>query len=153
MTIAWRFVKAKHALKAFDGEGARRYGGRWNRGGIAVVYISQSLALASLEEFVHLGDEGKKLKFVYFKVEIPDNIRIDQLTTLPGDWRNEPPSNSTQDMGTEWVKRNTSAVLKIPSAVVPIEFNYMLNIAHPDFKKIKIYDPVAFRFDPRMWKA
>lgn len=153
MTIAYRCVKADDARKAFNGEGARLWGGRWNRKGTAVVSVAESLALASLEKFVQLGDEGRNLKFVYIKVEIPDDVKIEQLPVLPTDWRSTPPSDSTQSAGTAWVEGNTSTVLKIPSALVTIEFNYMLNIAHPDFKKIKIYEPVDFSFDPRMWKV
>ena len=61
-------------------------------------------------------------------------------------------TKSTQDIGAQWVKSGSSAVLRVPSVLVPEEFNYLLNISHPDFKKIKIDDSVPFRFDPRMWK-
>ncbi len=153
MTIAWRFVKVKHVPGAFDGEGARRYGGRWNRKGITVVYVSESIALASLEEFVHVGYEGRKIEYAYIKVVIPDEVNIDTLKSLPADWRESPPPVSTQDIGTAWVQEGTSAVLKIPSAIIPVEFNYMFNIFHPDFRKIKTDKPVPFNFDLRMWKA
>lgn len=154
MTTVWRLVKAGHAPTAFDGEGARKDPGRWNHKGIAVVYVSESKALAALEVFVNTGDEGNHIKYVHIKAEIPDNIKIEiiQEKDLPTDWKKYPAPKSTQDIGTQWVKSGNSAVLRVPSVLVPEEFNYLLNISHPDFKKIKIDDSVPFRFDPRMWK-
>ena len=154
MTTVWRVVLADDAPKAFTGEGARIYGGRWNHEGIAVVYVCENLALALLEKFVHLGDEGKNLEFVYIKAEIPDNVRVDviQDKDLPIDWKIYEAPKSTQDLGAAWVQAGTSAVLRVPSVIVPEEFNYILNIAHSDFIKIKRYDLVPFSYDPRIWK-
>ncbi len=155
MTFIWRIVEDTPEAKAFDGEGSRITGGRWNHKGIAVVYASESIALSALEKFVNFGQRGKYLKFALTKAEIPLNIIIDvkEIKDLPPDWRKYPPPRSTQDLGTAWVKEGASAVLKIPSVIVPEEFNYILNVSHPDFKMIKTYDPVSFSFDSRMWEA
>lgn len=152
MTVAWRLVKERHASEAFTGEGARVYGGRWNKSGTPMVYVSGSLSLAALELFVHLGTGDSRIRFVYFKVETPEKAKIDDLSNLPRDWRKEPPPVSTQLMGTEWAEKRTSAILRIPSVVIPIENNFALNPLHPDFQTLKITGPWPFDFDPRMWE-
>lgn len=154
MITAFRLVKEKNSSDAFMGEGSRRFGGRWNHKGIAVVYMSDSLALAALEQFIHLGREGLRIPFVYFKVEVPNHVSISltELDVLPEDWRKEPPPNSTKDLGTQWAKSKNSALLRVPSAIVPIGFNYLVNINHPENRDMKISDPEPFSFDPRMWK-
>ena len=150
MIIAWRIVKSNHAKTAFSGEGARIYGGRWNHKGTSLVYLGGSLALASLELFVHLGKAGANLPFVSFRVEIPKKLIAD-LPNLPRNWRQQPPPRSTKDAGTAWADQGKRPVLKVPSVLVPREHNYMLNVRHPNFGKIAIDSPEPFSFDPRMW--
>lgn len=154
MTTAWRVVKARRASEAFTGEGARRYGGRWNPPGIPIVYAADTLALAVLELFVHLGPAHARLRFVTLRVEIPDGLRIESVgvATIPSTWRSEPPSEETQAIGAEWVRRGTSAVLRVPSVLIPSETDYVLNPRHPDFPRIVVSRPEPFGFDPRMWK-
>jgi len=151
---AWRLDKARYAKDAFTGEGARRVSGRWQHKGIPVVYVSDSLALAVLEKFVHLGFDVSHIKFVYRKIEIPDTVIVEKLKTtdLPNDWTAEPPNNSTKDIGTDWARKAETAVLRVPSVLVPKSWNYLLNPTHSDFKKIRISDAMPFVFDARMWK-
>ena len=101
MKVVWRLTKERLAGEAFTGEGAKRFGGRWNNEGTAVVYTSESLSLAALEQFVHLGSDGLIIPFVYFKVSIPSSVKIINLKNedLPTDWRSEPPANSTMNLG------------------------------------------------------
>jgi RES domain-containing protein len=154
MITAFRLVKKKYTWEAFSGEGSRLFGGRWNRKGTSVVYLSDTLALAALEQFIHLGRQGLHISFVYFDVVIPDSVSIASVEAhaLPKDWRREPPPDSTQDLGTRWAESGSSALVRVPSAVVPVGFNYLLNIKHPDVKKIKTGDPKPFTFNSRMWK-
>jgi RES domain-containing protein len=154
MITAFRLVKKNHASAAFAGEGARRFGGRWNHKGTSVVYLSDTLSLAALEQFIHLGREGLHLSFVYFEVLIPERVSISKIEPhkLPKDWRNEPPLNSTKDIGTGWVQSGSASLLEVPSAIIPIGCNYLLNTARPDMKLIKISTQKPFSFDPRMWK-
>jgi RES domain-containing protein len=154
LITAWRIVKKSRAGEAFTGEGARRYGGRWNHRGTAVVYVADSLPLAALELFVHIGPAYKGLDFASFKVEIPSRVTIDTLSakTMPKNWRQEPAPAACKDLGTEWVKQETAAVLRVPSVVVPKNHNYVLNVHHRDFRKLKITRQDDFAFDPRMWK-
>lgn len=119
-----------------------------------MVYLADSLALAALEQFVHIHGASSRIPFVSFRVEIPDGVRMTALDArkLPSNWRAEPPPGGTMAIGDRWVKEGSSAALKAPSVIVPEEFNYVLNPLHPDFGKIRIRPPKPFSFDPRMWK-
>ena len=147
---AWRIVKEKHAATAFNGEGARLYGGRWNSAGVSLIYTSGTKALVALESLVHLNPP---VIFKYLAIPIEfDNALVEKIApdTLPADWTDEPPPPSTKDIGDTWVKEGRSTVLEIPSVIIPGEANYLLNPAHPDFKKIVIGKPEPFSFDPRL---
>lgn len=152
MRVFWRLVKTSRAPHAFDGEGARMYGGRWNHPGTGLVYVSESLALAALETLVHLTPGSRHLLFQSFRVEAPASLRIEELHahSLPKDWRAEPPRDETKDIGTEWAKRGSSCVLLLPSAVVPSERNALLNPDHSEFPSLKIASTGEFSFDPRL---
>jgi RES domain-containing protein len=153
LITAWRLVNRRRVGDAFTGDGARRYGGRWNRRGTPVVYLADSLALAALEYFVHLGREAARLRFVYFRVAIPDDaLEVLRPDDLPTNWRAEPPPRETMDLGSAWTRRARAAVLRVPSALVPVEFNYVLNPLHPDSRRVRHARPEPFHFDPRMWK-
>lgn len=151
MVQAWRIVHEKYAHSAFDGEGARLTGGRWNTEGTAMVYTAGALSLALLEIIVHL-EFAETLKF--FKA-IP--IRFEESTAqsidpadLPANWTQSPPLWITQARGNYWIKTNSSAILRVPSVVVPFESNYLLNPRHPDFKTIVIGKAIDLPVDPRM---
>ncbi len=148
-----RIVKARHAANAFDGEGARLAGGRWNAPGSAVAYTSQSLALAALETFIHLGDEGLGIRFVSFRIEIPAELAVQEVLRPPKDWRKEPPVRASMALGTAWLRSKNAVALSVPSAILPTERNLLLNPAHPRFHQLRISKPTPLVFDPRMWKA
>jgi RES domain-containing protein len=147
-------VKAAHAATAFDGEGARRYGGRWNERGTSVVYLGGTLSLAALETFVHLTAADARLVFAAIEVIVPDGVAIAELQSerLPRNWRAEPPPEGTRAIGTEWARGGESLLLRVPSVIVPRETNYLLNPAHPDFRRLSIRPSQPFGFDERMWK-
>ena len=128
-----------------NGEGARLYGGRWNSAGRAAVYTAGTQSLAALEILVHaaaLGDD-----YIAVRIRLPVDLRIETipLSTL-GDWETE----TTRSIGDRWLAGETSAILCVPSKVIPVEFNYVLNPAHPDFRRVIIADPEPFRFDQRL---
>ena len=153
MIIAWRIVGARFKDDAFSGEGARHRGGRWNSKGTTIVYTAGSLALASIEMMVNLP--GPKLLEEFFRIPVhipPDLVTDLPLDKLPGDWDSRPVSPSTRDTGDRWAKNRKSAVLKVPSVVVPEEYNYLLNPTHPDFEKLTIGSLIKYRFDPRLAK-
>ncbi len=150
----WRLVKARHAATAFDSEGARRFGGRWNVRGVPVVYLSDSLSLAALEVFVHLSAEDGRLHFAAIRVDVPEHVAIPSLPAaeLPPNWREEPPPDECKRIGSEWFTAGTSALLRLPSVIIPDEFNVLLNPQHSDFKALVFHPPQPFGFDARMWK-
>ena len=152
MPDAWRIVKAKHAATAFSGQGAADYGGRWNSRGVAVVYVSGSKSLAALECLVHLNPPVL-FKYFVFPVQF-DRALVEEfpLKKLPQEWDTEPPPPSVQAIGDDWVRTARSAVLAVPSVVVSGEPNFLLNPAHPDFKKIIIGKPEPFAFDSLLIK-
>ena len=150
MPQAWRIVKAKHAATAFSGDGAAKTGGRWNSRGVPVVYASSTKSLAALETLVHLNPPVP-FKYVAFRLQFDDTlIENVPLNRLPADWRVDPPPPSTKAIGDAWLREVRSAVLALPSVIVPGELNYLLNPAHPAFKKISISKPERFAFDPRL---
>jgi len=146
----WRLVTARFANSAFSGEGARLYGGRWNRKGIPLVYTAGSQSLAMLEMLVQ--DEPLRARYVMIPARIPKAVKIEHLKTetLPDDWRDLAAREHLQAIGSEWAQRQASAVIAVPSAVIPAETNYLLNPAHPDFKKIDIGKPQPFITDLRL---
>ena len=150
MRGAWRIVKKKHAATAFDGEGAWLFGGRWNSQGTRMIYTSGTKALATLENLVHLNPPVT-FKYVAIPIEF-DEALVETVfaADLPADWTEEPPPPATKEIGDIWVKEARSAVLELPSVIIQTEPNYLLNPAHPDFKKIKIGKPIPFAFDPRL---
>lgn len=150
MARGWRIVPENRANDAFLGEGARLYGGRWNSPGVAIVYGSQNKSLAALEQLVHFNPITPN-RFKVFQFQFPDSlIESVLLRNLPKGWRQEPPPPFTQQLGNVWARELRSAVLAIPSIIIPDELNYLLNPAHPDFKTITIGKPENFSFDARL---
>lgn len=150
MIEVWRIVKQKYTASAFDGEGARINGGRWNHDGISMVYTSSSLSLAALELFVNL-DRPPHVHLVAIPAYLPKECVIKHSIPLPEGWNTYPASNMSKDIGTRWIENAASAVLQLPSVIIPSEFNYLLNPNHSDFKKITLGSPSVFSFDQRMW--
>jgi RES domain-containing protein len=149
---AFRIVKRRHAKQAFNGEGARLAGGRWNSPGQRAMYLSTTLSLAAMETFVHLGEDAVRLAYVYFEVEIPAAITVSTLARAPKGWRDEPPTTASMRAGDQWLMAGKSALLEVPSAVIPSEMNLILNPMHPDSAKLRVGAARAIHFDPRMWK-
>ena len=149
MLTVWRVVTERYADSAFSGEGARLYGGRWNPQGIAMVYTAQTQSLALLEMLVQ--DSPLRAHYVMIPARFPERIveRIDPAS-LPADWREISARGELQQLGATWSQTRTSAVLAVPSAVVPAECNYLLNPDHPDFIHIEIGAREQWLTDPRL---
>jgi RES domain-containing protein len=150
MLEGWRIVKTKHAPTAFTGEGAAKTGGRWNSRGVPIVYASSTQSLAALESLVHLNPPVL-FRYVAFHIRF-DEALLETLSrkSLPADWSAQPPGSASQTIGDRWAQSARSAVLSVPSTIIPGEANYLLNPAHPDFRKIAIGEPEPFAFDPRL---
>ena len=152
MITAWRITKTVHAARAFDGEGARIAGGRWTSPGLPVVYTAENAALAALEVLVHL-DVSTHPPYVLIPCTFPPGIvlRLDRRR-LSGHWRAYPAPAALQQLGDAWVKSGASAILEVPSVVIDMQANFLLNPAHPDFARVRTGKPVPFDFDPRLLK-
>ncbi len=151
MPAAWRIVSEARAATPFDGAGARRHGGRWNSPGHPVVYTAGSRALAALEVLVHLPRPAPPMRFRLFSVKIPDALV--ETVTDPGVLQAAASASvqkTTQRFGDDWLRSRRSAVLRVPSAVIPEEPNYLLNPAHPAFSRLAPGAGLPFAFDPRL---
>lgn len=150
MIRVWRTVNKRYAKTAFSGEGSFKRGGRWSSRRNAVVYTSDSLSLATLELIVHGVSVDTIKNQVFIAAEIPEAI-ITELDTnqLPSNWRSVSTMPQLQVLGDQWIKANRFAVLKVPSAVIPIEFSYVINLNHIDFKKIHIGPAQQHALDER----
>jgi RES domain-containing protein len=143
----WQLVEPEH-LPGLSGEGPRKNGGRWNSPGKPVVYCASSLALAALEVFVNLPrDKRRKGKVPEQKAveyELPDSLC--RLSGFPGAM----PEENTRPLGDDWLEQAECLALSVPSNVVPLEANVILNPRHPDMHKIKVLRIEPFEFDPRL---
>jgi RES domain-containing protein len=149
--VGWRIVKEKHAKAAFSGEGARIYEGRWNSTGVPMVYCSEHLSLAALKILAHIQPVTIRDKFRVFRVSWDETLMtMVDLKKLPKGWNHQPPSAASKNVGDEWIKSGRSAVLALPSVLVPQERTFLLNPKHRDFAKIKIKDTGNFVLDPRL---
>lgn len=147
----WRICHPRHIDSAFSGEGARIEGGRWNNVGTRMVYTSEGHSLAILEIFVHT-DTYRQIKNhviipATFDKKLSGFLDYDEI---PDDWQDDPIPPSTRKMGDKWIKAKKSAVLQVPSTIVPHQFNYLINPDHPDFSKIEIGLPERLYIDPRI---
>lgn len=152
MLSVWRITTAAYARSAFSGEGARLYGGRWNPKGVPMVYTAASQSLAMLEMLVQ--DQPLRARYVMIEARIPGGMPIDRLRVddLPSDWREFGARAKLQTIGAEWARKRRTAVLAVPSSIVPAESNYLLNPLHPDFKRIKVGKPATVKTDLRLIK-
>lgn len=149
--VAWRIVKTRYADEAFRGEGARRYGGRWTSPGRPVVYTAEHASLAALEVLVHLGSSRLLNAYSILRCEF-DSALLRTLVPadLPVDWRSAPAPVSLRQIGDRWLTEQASPVLGVPSAVIPLEHNYLINPLHPEFPRLTLGSPEPFGFDPRL---
>lgn len=154
MAIGWRIVKKKYAGNAFDGEGARLNGGRWTSVGRPAVYTADSIALATLEVLVNIGVEAGILlttSYVLFRVGVPDQLVAEtDPTTLPKGWSAPRAPPDLARIGDAWLDSMEKPVLRVPSAVTPGEWNFILNPLHPDFRLLSIGPEEPYSFDPRL---
>jgi RES domain-containing protein len=147
---AWRIVKSEFADDAFSGEGAMLCAGRWHSEGTRIVYTSESIALATLEILVHM----RRIHVPSYSVipcSFPESLVEDlDVAFLPEEWSSAIAPTTLRRFGDVWARERVSAVLKVPSAVTLVEFNYLFNPEHPDFASIDIGEPRPFSLDLRL---
>lgn len=143
--IVWRICRA--AYTALDGEGARLNGNRWNSKGLAVNYATAALSLAALEYLVHVDQDLLPDDLVSMRIELPDadypSIQADEL---------EPPDESEWylEKGDSWIRSNQSLALIVPSVIIRVENNLLINPRHPDMAQVQVLEVKPFSFDPRL---
>lgn len=148
--IVYRLSRTKYA-NDLTGEGARLNGGRWNNKLIPCIYTAESRSLAILEYTVNVNIDDIPRALSMVTLEIPGkNILNLTEAGLPGNWKQSPAPASTRQLGTGLLHTAQNSVIKIPSTVIPEEFNYLLNPAHPERKNFRILDIQDFIFDVRI---
>jgi RES domain-containing protein len=153
--VVWRIAAETTHFEADDasGKGAEKTGGRWNRAGIAMLYASTSRALACLETIVHLGAGDIPLNRYLVEIALPkrawDSAVVLQPSQLVG-WDALPYSKTSMDWGTKWAMGKSSLLAKVPSIVVPEEFNVLINPTHPDISRLKVTKLRRWTYDARM---
>ncbi len=155
---AWRIATDTPAYQADDlsGEGAKQTGGRWNEAGIAIVYASETRALACLETIVHLNAGGLPLNRYLVEITIPDDVwrraRVETAPSLPVGWDAQPAGQVSLRLGRDWARSRACAILVVPSAIVPEESNILINPVHPDTARITARKHRRWLYDPRLTK-
>jgi RES domain-containing protein len=147
--LLYRIAKCTY-INDLSGTGARLYGGRWNSIGRPVVYMASSRALAVLEVLVHLPPTLIPDNFCQITFEVPDDVQTLNVKSLPANWQEYPEPSILKNMGDAFLKANKHLLLKVPSAVVKEEYNYLLNPAHPGIASVKAIDQQPFNFDERL---
>jgi RES domain-containing protein len=148
----WRICRERYAAEAFTGEGARRFGGRWNARGVSVVYASTSLALAAIELFVHFEPNQAPNDLVSIAAELPTAepaLRWDR-TTLPAHWWSDELA-PMRDLGDRWVSALESLAVLVPSIPIRGDWNLLINPHHPRIAELNVGAPERFEFDARMF--
>lgn len=151
----WRLCNERYADSAFEGIGAKRVGGRWNSRGTPIAYTSESLALAALELLVHVRAEDVPDDLIAISARVPHKLAVEpfgpEKEILPEGWRSVSGNAAVVAHGDRWQQSGASAALRVPSVVIPEEFNILLNPEHPDFSSVQIEAARAFSFDPRLF--
>ncbi|ANI88419.1 RES superfamily protein [Arachidicoccus ginsenosidimutans] len=150
--IVYRLAKSKYK-NDLSGEGARFAGGRWNSKNVAMLYTSESRALCTTEIAVHTPVGILPTDYYMITIEIPDNISFKEIkiASLPDNWNEIPYGSATQEVGNKFIQENKYLVLKVPSAVVFGDFNFLINPHHKDFSRIRIKRMEEFSFDKRLF--
>ena len=146
--ILYRITRC--AFADLSGEGSRLFGGRWNSEGRSMVYLTSSRSLGVLEALAHLSPTNLPNDYCILTVEAPEDFLEVKGETLPQNWYDFPEPNSLKQIGNNFLLENKYLFLKVPSAIVQEEFNYLFNPAHPKASEVKILSKQQFHFDPRL---
>ncbi|HEY8999915.1 MAG TPA: RES family NAD+ phosphorylase [Mucilaginibacter sp.] len=147
--ILYRISNSRYA-DDLSGNGARLYGGRWNSEGRAMVYLASSRSLAILESLAHLSPTNIPVDYIMLTIDAPDDFFAIDIKLLPNNWNEYPEPNILKQIGNSFLQKNKYLLLKVPSAIVPQEFNYLMNPMHQKAGKVKIVNIAPFSFDERL---
>jgi RES domain-containing protein len=148
----WRICRKPYVDQALVGIGGIYTSGRWHTKGHPIVYTASSAALAALEVLVHVDPLTAPTDLRLLTIELPDDLTTEVLEplTLPEDWQSVPAPASLQTLGSSWLTSGRTAALNVPSAVITVERNFLLNPRHPELQRIGISSDEAFSFDTRL---
>lgn len=148
----WRLCRQPFAATALEGVGGLYASGRWHRRGRPIVYAASSAALAALEVLVHVDPLDAPDDLRLLTIELPDDLGVERVDAadLPAHWTAVPAPDELAALGSDWLMSRRSAALSVPSAVIPIERNLLLNPRHPDIARVRVVDDAPFTFDPRL---
>lgn len=147
----YRVANAKYKDSTLSGIGAEKVGGRWNEVGTRAVYCSENISLALLEYYVHSENIASlPKKILVAKIDIPDDFEIEELDNLPEKWDQYPYSSKTTSIFTHLAKSRDFFALKVPSTIIGLENNYILNPLFKDFGKVSIVEFFDLPIDPRL---
>lgn len=154
--VVWRIATDARTYAADDmtGTGAKLSGGRWNDVGVPMIYAASSRALACLETVVHLNAAGLPFNRYLVEIELPDDVwssaEIATIASLSVGWDAEPAGHVSVDFGSAWIATNRSAILRVPSVIVPEEENVLINPAHPAVARVTARKVRRWIYDPRL---
>lgn len=148
----FRLCRKPYSRNPLDGRGGLFAAGRWHTPRRLVCYASESLALASLEILVHCEPDLAPRDLIAIEVNVPKSVTMEALTqrSLPSSWRKYPAPASLQRLGNAWLDRVSACILRVPSALVPSESNFLINPVHPDARKLRVVQKTPFHFDTRL---
>lgn len=148
----WHLCEKTDLECALEGTKSEKSGGRWNHPGVPLVYAAGTLSLCALETLVHLPPDWPRTGYAALPLEVPDDVSIEEVDPerIHRGWRKTPSPREVLDYGTDWARSKRTAILRVPSAVIPLECNYVLNPLHPEYQRFERLDPVPFSFDPRL---
>lgn len=148
--ILYRIVKCSYA-NDLSGAGARLFGGRWNRGGKPALYMASSCSLAVLEVLFHLPPLMVPDDYCLLEIEVPANsITGIEIEKLPSDWKDISPPFALKYVWDNFLRKQAYLLMKIPSSIVPMEYNYLLNVQPPAINRIKVLRKQPFNFNERL---
>ncbi len=148
----YRLTKTNY-INDLSGEGARLFGGRWNKKGIPLLYFSEHLSLCVLELLTRIDFEFLTSDYSFLEVEVPSSLilTLRKPEGISENWRSNPPISNTQDYGSIWIKNNKTLGLAVPSAVLPFESNILINPNHKQFSEVKIIRKSVLDIDSRVF--
>lgn len=148
----WRICRSAFSKTPLDGRGGLIAAGRWHTPRRLIVYASESLALASLEVLVHCDVDLLPTDLVAIELEIPEHVQCQNIHVedLPRSWRTQPPTRTTQRIGNDWLDAGKGLLLRVPSALIPTEMNFLINPVHPSIRDVRVVRRMKFRFDERL---
>ncbi len=146
----YRITPKKYATD-LSGMGAKLYGGRWNRVGVSLLYTSENLSLAVLENIVHISNPTILPTFKSLTVEIPESFKEYSISDFPDDWTNQESFEELRKLTDNFIKSGQYLAMKVPSAIIEMEYNFLINPQHALFKDVTVTNQQDFSFDQRLF--